>query len=394
MSKASTNLIELLRPQARALKESGIVRAMNYGRDKPGLIPLWAGEGDMATPDFICEAAYRSMLAGETFYTHQRGIPELRRAIGRYYKRLRGLDVAQEQIFVTGSGMQAIQIAVQMIAGAGDEIVIPSPAWPNCAAALELLGARPVPVPFDFTGAAWRLSIDAVLAACTPNTRALYINSPANPTGWVMSAAERDRLLDFARERGLWIIADEVYERFSYDEAGPAPSFLDVARPDDRLLVVNTFSKNWCMTGWRIGWLVAPEELGRTIENLIQYNTSGVAAFMQRAGIVAIDCGEDFAAEQIARAKAGRDLICSRLAASNRIRFARPQGAFYLLLAIDGHEDTDALALRLIDEAGIGLAPGTAFGMGCRRFMRLCFARSSDSLSEAASRLLHWVERN
>jgi aspartate/methionine/tyrosine aminotransferase len=210
-----------------------------------------------------------------------------------------------------------------------------------------------------------------------------------------MSKEEGAALLAFARERGLWIIADEVYERFSYVTEGPAPSFLDIAAPDDRLLVVNTFSKNWSMTGWRIGWLVAPAVLGQTIENLVQYNTSGVAAFMQRAGIAAIEQGEAFAIEQVARARTGRDLVCDRLQQSNRIRFARPDGAFYLLIGIEGHDDSDRLAMKLIDEAGIGLAPGTAFGGGAgERFLRLCFARSADSLAEATDRLLGWVERN
>jgi len=392
--KHAPDLQDVLRPQARGLKESGIVRAMNYGRGKPGLIPLWTGEGDVPTPAFLGDAAHRSMLAGETFYTYQRGIPELRAAISDYYRRLRGLDIPSDRIFVTGSGMQAIQIAVQAIAGIGDEVVIPTPAWPNCAAALELLGATVVPIPFDFAADGWRLQLDRVMAACGARTRAIYINSPANPTGWVMSGEERGALLSFARERGLWIIADDVYERFNYASDGPAPSFIDIAAPEDRLLVINTFSKNWSMTGWRMGWLLAPAALGQLIENLIQYNTSGVAVFMQRAGIEAIEKGEAFATEQVARARAGRDVVCEQLGRSNRIRFAKPDGAFYLLFAIDGHEDTDALALRLIDEAGIGLAPGTAFGRGGKRFMRLCFARSPDSLSQAAERLLRWVESN
>lgn len=412
-----SGLLEALRPEARGLRESGIVRAMNYGRGRQGLIPLWTGESDTPTPPFICEAAYRSMLAGETFYTYQRGIPELRAAIAAYHARMRGLDLPPERFFVTGSGMQGIQLAVQAVAGAGQEVVIPTPAWPNCGAALEILGASPVFVPFDFAAGGWRLDLDKVMAACGPRTRALYINSPSNPTGWIATREEQTRILDFTRDKGLWLIADEVYDRFRFDgprggEAlgadrdgtsggkgngganPPAPSFLEVATPEDRLLVVNTFSKNWSMTGWRMGWLAAPPEIGQVIENLIQYNTSGVAAFMQRAGVAAIEDGEGFATEQVARSKAGRDLVCGRLAGSNRVRFAVPNGAFYLLLAIEGHEDTDSLALRLIDEAGVGLAPGTAFGPGGENFMRLCFARASDGLAQAMDRLMGWIERN
>ena len=382
-----------LRRAAVELPESGIVRVMNYGRAKEGLIPLWAGEGDVATPAFISEAAYRSMLAGETFYTHQRGIPELRQAIADYHARLYGLELPAERFFVTGSGMQAIQIAVQALAGAGDEVVLATPAWPNVDAALRVMGARPVPVPLAFDRDGWRLDVDRLMAACGAHTRAISLNSPGNPTGLTLSAEELAAILSFARERGIWIIADEVYGRFYY-QGSRAPSLLDVMEGDDRVLLVNTFSKNWAMTGWRLGWLSAPAEIGQVIENLIQYSTSGAAVFMQRAGIVAIEEGEDFVAEQVARAAAGRDIACGALQPLNRVRFAWPDGAFYLLFAVDGYEDTETLAIRLVDEAGIGLAPGTAFGPGGESFLRLCFARSADSLNAAMDRLVSWIERN
>lgn len=385
--------VSSLRPTAVDLPESGIVRVMNYGRDREGLIPLWAGEGDVPTPDFISNAAHRSMQAGETFYTHQRGIPELREAIARYLGRLYGRRMDPERIFVTGSGMQAIQIAIQAVAGPGDEVVIPTPAWPNFAAAAEISGARPVCVPFDFGPDGWQLDLDRLLAACGPRTRALFINSPANPTGWTISEDEIDRILAFVRERGIWLIADEVYSRFYY-RGDLAPSFQHAVTPDDRALLVNTFSKNWSMTGWRMGWLQAPPEIGQVIENLIQYNTSGVAIFMQRAGITAIEEGEPFVAEQIERARRGRQIACEALAPLNRARFAWPDGSFYLLVGIEGYDDTNRLAERLVDEANIGLAPGTAFGPGGETFLRICYARSAESMSEAMERLTGWIEAN
>lgn len=247
MSKPQNPYLSALRAEARSLPESGIVRAMNYGCEKPGLIPLWAGESDVPTPEFICEAAYRSMLAGETFYTSQRGIPELREALAAYHARLYGLDLPAERFFITGSGMQAVQIAIQAIAGQGDEIVIPTPAWPNFAATAQIVGARPVLVPMDFTPDGWMLDMDRLKAACGPRTRAIFINSPGNPTGWTASQDEIAALAAFARERGVWIIADEVYARFHYRD-GIAPSFLAAAEPEDRLLIVNAFSKNWSMT--------------------------------------------------------------------------------------------------------------------------------------------------
>lgn len=385
--------LSALRPEARSLPESGIVRAMNYGIGRPGLIPLWTGEGDVATPEFISDAAYRSMRDGETFYTHQRGIPVLREALSAYHQRHYGAEISAEHFFVTGSGMQAVQIAMQAVAGSGDEIVIPTPAWPNYAATAHISGARAVEVPLDFGSEGWTLDIDRLKAACGEKVRALFINTPANPTGWTATLEEITEISAFARERGFWIIVDEVYGRYFY-EGSRAPSFLDVAEEGDRLLVVDTFSKNWAMTGWRMGWLIAPVELGPTIESLIQYNSSGVAVFMQRAGVVALEQGEEFVTAQVARAKAGRDLVCGALAPINRVRLAKPPGAFYLLFSIEGKEDTDALVLRLIDEGNLGLAPGTAFGAGGAPFMRMCFARSEASLSQAMDRLTGWIEKN
>lgn len=385
-------LVGMIRPEARGAPESGIVEVMNYGRGRPGLIPLWAGEGDLPTPDFICAAAVRSLEAGETFYTWQRGIPELRQALADYHARVYGRRFDHDRFFVTGSGMQAIQTAVRMVAGDGDEVVVPSPGWPNSSAALGIAGARTVDLPMRFTADGWRLDLDRLFDACGPATRAIFLNSPSNPAGWTASVAELSAILDFARGRGIWIIADEVYGRFCF-EGDRAPSFHDVAEPEDAVLYVNTFSKNWAMTGWRIGWLEAPPVLGQVIENLVQYSTSGVAAFMQRAAATALADGEDFVAYQVERARRGRDILCETLAATGRVRFAPPAGAFYLFFAIDGEPDVTRLGLRLVDEANVGLAPGTAFGSAGAGFMRACFAASEATVSEAARRLAGWIDR-
>ncbi len=381
-----------LRREAREAPDSGIVEVFNYGRGREGLIPLWAGEGDLPTPAFICEAVARSLQAGETFYTYQRGLPELRAALARYHERLFGRAFSPERFFITGGGMQAIQIAIAATAGAGDELILPTPAWPNFAAAAGIGGAQSVSVPLGFDGTRWNLDLDRLFAAAGERTRVIFINSPANPTGWMATEEELREILRFARERGLWIIADEVYLRFVYGETPRAPSFYDLIEEDDRVIFVNTFSKNWAMTGWRIGWLSAPAALGGVIENLIQYSTSGVAAFMQRGAIAAVEGGEDFVRAQVARAAAGRKIVCESLAGSNRVRFAWPDGAFYLFFTIDGAPDTGKLGLTLVDEANIGIAPGTAFGPGGVAFMRLCFARKAEDLSEAMRRLGAWLE--
>ncbi len=388
------SLLDHIRPQALALPESGIVEVMNYGRRREGLIPLWAGEGDLPTPSFISEASTRALAAGETFYTWQRGIPELRAAIAAYMTRLYGVPEDPERYYVTGSGMQAIQIALALTLSAGEEILIPSPSWPNAAAAAEVIGARPIHVPlsFDAERGFW-LDLDKLEDAVTPRTRVIFINSPANPTGFVAPAQTLRGVLDIARRHGLWIVADEIYGRFYFEEGGLAPSFHDVMEPEDRILFVQTFSKNWAMTGWRLGWIEAHPSLGQVLENLIQYATSGVAGFMQRAGVTALERGESFVTHQIERARRGRDIVAQGLASTNRVRFANPPGAFYMFFAVEGETDTRQLALRLVDEAGIGLAPGTAFGPGGEAYLRMCFARGEAQITEATDRLVRWLRK-
>jgi len=388
-----TDLLSALTPRALAAPPSGIVEVMNYGRLREGLIPLWAGEGDLPTPDVVRAAAARSLAEGETFYTWQRGIPELRAALARYHDRLYGGPFSPERFFVTGSGMQAIQIALTALTGPGDEVIVPTPSWPNFAAAVGVAGARAVELPMTFGNRGWTLEIDRLAAAITPATKAIFVNSPCNPTGWTATRAELAEILALARRHDLWIVADEVYGRFVYDGSTRAPSFHDVAEPDDKLIFVNTFSKNWAMTGWRIGWIEAPAVLGDVIENLIQYATSGVAVFMQRAAVAALDEGEPFLAEQVARIAESRTILCDALAAEGRVRFAVPEGAFYLFFAVDGVDDPARLGLRLVDEANIGLAPGTAFGTAGTGWLRLCFARGPQRIEQATARLVDWLGR-
>jgi aspartate/methionine/tyrosine aminotransferase len=386
----------LINPRMRAVEESGIVEVFNYGRDRQGLIPLWVGEGDLVTPDFICAAATQSFARGETFYTNQRGVPELRAAIARYMTRVYGAApgggaFSPEQFFVTVGGMHALEIATRLAAGPGDEIIVPSPAWPNFQGAIALAGARTVFAPM-IAGERWRLDLDRLADAVGPATRAIVLNSPANPTGFSATIDELVALRDLARRHGLWIIADEIYGRFVYD--GPrAPSFHDVMAPDDQILFVQTLSKNWAMTGWRIGWLEAPPALGPVIENIVQYTTSGVPVFAQRAAETAIEGGEDFIAQQLSSMKHCRDILCKGLAANGRARFSYPEAAFYLFTAFDGIKDTRQLAFQLVDEAGLGVAPGTAFGPGGESYIRICFARRPDEIAEATRRLTRWLAK-
>lgn len=386
-----SNLTQLRR-EAVAAPESGIVAVINYARGREGLIPMWAGEGDLATPDFITEAASASLKAGETFYTWQRGLPELRHALADYTARLYGRPSSPERFFVTGSGMQAIQITLAALVGAGDEVVFIGPAWPNFAAAAELQGAAAREVALGWTEAGWRLDLQKLKDAIGPKTRAVFVNTPANPTGWTADEATLRTILDIARDAGVFIIADEIYSRFFY-AGSRAPSFHDVMAEHDPIFFVNSFSKNWAMTGWRVGWIETNAAYGDIIENLIQYSTSGVAAFMQRGALAALEQGEPFVESQIARAGEARELFASRLQATNRVALTPPDGAFYQFFAIDGVDDTKAAAFRIVDEAGVVLAPGTAFGQSGHRFLRACFHRRLDEVEAAADRLVDWIGR-
>lgn len=384
------SILNSLSPRALAAPESGIVEVVNYARGREGLLPLWVGEGDLPTPDFINRAAMASLNAGETFYTWQRGIPELRQALADYYGRHFGTSLPMEHFYVVGSGMQAIQLSVQAITSPGDEMVYLTPAWPNIAAALEIAGARSVGVPLQFENGKWSLDLGRLEAAITPRTKGLFVNTPSNPTGWTATHQDLADILALARKHGLWIMADEIYALYYY-AGGRAPSFLDVKDADDKILFVNSFSKNWSMTGWRVGWIVAPAEIGQVIENLVQYSTSGVAQFMQRGAVAALNEGDDFVRSNIAKATRSRDILCDALIATNRVETLKPDGALYSFLKIDGVTDSRRAAIDIVDKTNVGLAPGTAFGEGGELFMRACFLRDPAKVADAAERLSRYI---
>src|SRR4029079_4524605 len=315
--------------------------AMTVFRDRDVVAP-WFGEGDLVTPDFVREAAAKGLEAGETFYTWQRGIPELRAALSAYTERVYGIKCPADRISVTTGGMQAILLCCQLLLDPGDNIVIVSPIWPNITSATRLMRGEPKYVALDRTKeGAWSLDVQKVFDAVDSRTRAIFVNSPGNPTGWTMTSDQQRALLDFARKRGLWIMADEVYARLIYTRA-VAPSFLEPAGPDDPLIVLNSFSKPWAMTGWRIGWLTHPPSLGEQLAKLVQINTSGIPAFLQRGAIAAVEKGEDFIAQMVDRCREGRELVFQRLSANPRVTIARPQAAFYNFFSVDGVSDTMA----------------------------------------------------
>ena len=387
-------LLDSIKRSQRDEPDSGILVAVNHGFGRPDVIPLWTGEGHLATPKFICDAASRSLYAGETFYTWQRGIPALRKALADYHGVQYGKPFKPDNFFVTGSGMQAMQTIFQLLAGEGDQIIVPTPAWPNYPGPMRMMGVEPVYVPIRFANRKWQIDLDQLFDSITPKTRAICFNSPSNPIGWVASLDDLTAVRNFARKHGIWIIADEVYGRFYYPRAGHAaraPSFIDITDSEERVIYANTFSKNWAMTGWRVGWVQAPLALGPAIERIIQYNTSGTAAFMQRGCVAALKKGEDFASDQVRRARLNRDLVCDALSQFPQVQFEVPEGAFYLFFSLDGMTDSTKTVLRIIDEAKVGLAPGGTFGQGGEMFMRMCYLRDPDVLTTALERLGNWL---
>lgn len=378
--------MNLIREEIVAMEDSPILDVWRMGFSIPDVIGLWAGEPDIPTPPFICDAAIWALRAGHTFYTHNRGIPELRAAIRRYILRLYGQDIADDRIAVTSAGMNAVQIICQALLGAGSKAVAITPSWPNIMRAMTISGAEVVEVALRRSDIGWSLDVDAVAAACGPGVRLLYLASPANPTGWAISRSEAHSILELTRERGIALISDEVYHRIVYDRP-VAFSFLELMRPDDAVFVVNSFSKSWAMTGWRLGWFVYPDGFMETAEKLIQFNTSGGQAFLQHGAVAALDEGESFVAEFVERCRVGRAIVSRRLSAMPGVREVASNGSFYSMFEVDGVSDTIGFCKDLLVGARVGLAPGRAFGKGAETLIRLCYAKSPANLEAAMDRL-------
>ncbi|MDJ0611630.1 MAG: pyridoxal phosphate-dependent aminotransferase [Kiloniellales bacterium] len=381
-----------LRPEIEALETSGIAQVFELGLGRDDIVRLWVGEGDLPTPAFIGEAATRALKDGKTFYNRKRGIPELCEALARYSNELYGVSLDPERFTVTSSGMTGILLTLQTMVRPGDKVVVVSPVWPNIVSAVQVAGGLVEEIVLDrLPEGGFRLDLDRLMAVCDGTTRAVFVNSPGNPSGWVMPREEQQALLDFCRRRGLWLISDEVYSRFVYDrpasERPTAPSFLTLIEPEDPVIVVNSFSKTWAMTGWRMGWVIHPPSLAETFDRLVEFCTSGAPHFLQYGCIAALEQGEPFAQEMIERCRRGGELVYQRLSPLPRVRIARPKGSFYAFFAVDGLTDSLAFAKDLVDRAAVGLAPGSAFGAGGEGHLRLCFASSLEGLSEGLDRL-------
>ena len=381
------------RAAVRALTASKIRELYNEGIGRSDVLAFWVGEPDEPTPEFIRKAGTDSIAAGEVFYTHNLGIPELREALAAYVSKLHSkIDVGQ--IAVTSAGVNALMLASQLIVDPGDHVVEVVPLWPNLQEIPKILGARVRTVSLNFTARGWQLDLDQLVDALTPGTRALYLNSPNNPTGWTIGPEEQKALLEHCRRHGIWIFADDAYERLYYGPGGIAPSFLKLADEGDRLISANTFSKSWLMTGWRLGWLVVPPSLAADLGKLIEYNTSCAPVFVQRAGIAAVTRGEPVVAHTLERFRGARDFLVSKLKELEQVRVAEPDGAMYAFFTLEGMTDSLGFCKRLVREHGLGLAPGAAFGPEGEGFVRWCFAASQERLAEGVRRLAEGIARS
>ncbi|WP_206998810.1 pyridoxal phosphate-dependent aminotransferase [Trinickia mobilis] len=388
------------RDAVRALRPSQIREVANAGFGVADVLPFWFGESDRVTPKFIRDAASEALAAGATFYTHNLGIAPLREALAGYVSALHG-QTSPEQVAVTSAGVNALMLAAQLVVGAGDRVVAVTPLWPNLVEIPKILGAGVQTVSLEYGRQGWTLDVERLLAALTPDTRLLMLNSPNNPTGWVMTRDEQRAVLEHCRRHGIWIVADEVYERLYYggthtDGGGTprsAPSFLDLGGRDERVICVNSFSKTWLMTGWRLGWIVAPSVLMDDLSKLVEYNTSCAPAFVQQAGVVAVKEGERFAAELAASLRASRDHLVSALAQIPGIDVKAPPGAMYLFFSLPGAEHSLDLCKALVREVGLGLAPGSAFGSEGEGFVRWCYACDPARLDQGVERLRRFLAR-
>jgi aspartate/methionine/tyrosine aminotransferase len=385
-----------IRSDILKLEQNGIARVAYEGIGNPDVIPLWFGETDLVTPQFIRKAAKRALDEGKTFYVYARGITELREAIAAFHRRITGAEIGLERITVPGAATLAVVTALQCLIETGDNIVVVAPIWPFIVQAAQVAGAqsRLVMLEPDWSGASpsWHLDLDRLFGACDERTKAIFVASPGNPTGWVMRRDEQMAVLEFTRRRGIAVISDEVYGTLVYGEQKHAPSFLQIAEPDDNVFVINTFSKAWAMTGWRIGWLVHPKSLETAMHVMAVTNNTGATTFAQYGALAALSReGDAFVAEMRARCRRGRDVVQAFLGGQNRIRWVPPEGAFYGFLHVDGLKDSLAFAQHLVRNAGVGVAPGSAFGESgdpkIESYVRICFAQDPATLEAGLNRL-------
>ncbi|HLK18574.1 MAG TPA: pyridoxal phosphate-dependent aminotransferase [Bryobacteraceae bacterium] len=361
-----------------------------------GVLKLYFGESNLPTPEYIKRAAQKAMADGFTFYTENAGLPSLRKALARYYQEQQGVELDPTgEIVITASGVQALNVGIRCLLDPEDEALVLTPAWPNGASNVAMANAKAIEIPHPLVGDRYQIDFAALEAAVTPRTRMLLYTSPSNPLGWVATVEEQRQLLDFTRRHNLWLMADEVYERLNYTgpkPTSPAPSILKLATRDDAVIVVQSFSKMYCMTGWRLGWLVSRRDLCARATQLNEFIISHAPSFAQRAAETALLWGENALAEMLARLKENRDFCLAAMAKMPRVTVPKPDGAFYLFPKIAGMTDSFDFCKRLLMDTHVGLAPGVAFGAGGEGSVRICYAAERQIVQEAMARFAMFLK--
>jgi aspartate/methionine/tyrosine aminotransferase len=384
----------MLRSSLEPLPASRIREVANAAMGRDDVLKFWFGEGDLPTPDFIREAAKAALDDGETFYNHNLGIAELRESVAGYVNRLHrpAFPVGADRVAITSSGVSALSLVAQSLFEPGDRVAIVTPVWPNVTAQPRIMGAEVTRVPLSCRAGRWTLDLQRLIAAAGTGTRAVIVNSPNNPTGWVMPQEDWNALLAHCRRHGIWLIADDAYERLIYDGSTHAPGVLGQVDPDERFISANTFSKSWTMTGFRLGWLVAPRGFIANFAKMVEFNTSCAPTFIQRAGIAAIEQGDALIATTRARLQEARDALVAQLSRLPGVECALPDGAMYLFFRVAGRSD-DSLdfAKRLVASVGLGLAPGVAFGPEGEGYLRWCFASQPRLIDAGVTRLARFL---
>lgn len=363
-----------------------VARAKALMAEGKDIVRLEIGDPDLPTPLMVTEAAERAMRAGDTGYTQSAGLPSLREAICDHYRATYTVEVSPEDIVVTQGTSPAMLLLFGALLDPGDEVILADPCYPAYPNYINFLGGVPVRVPVR-AEEGFRFRPEEIEAAIGPRTRAIMINSPANPMGTVLPAEDLEALADIAERHGLWIASDEIYHGLQFE--GRERTILEFT---DRAFVLNGFSKAYAMTGWRLGYLIAPSQFVRSCEVIQQNFFLCANHFVQVAGTVALR----EAGSEVARMREiydeRRKYLVPALRGLGLTVDAEPTGAFYVFAdARSWGADSLQLAYRLLDEAGVALAPGIDFGPGGEGFLRVSYATSIDRLREGVSRLERWA---
>ncbi len=380
------------RDEVRSLRVSQIREVANAGMGRDDILAFWFGESDQPTPEPIRRAAAEALLSGRTYYTHNLGRADLREALAGYLTGLHGRPIGADRVCVVNSGVNALMLANQAVVSPGDRVIVVTPVWPNLVEIPKILSAQVETFGLEPAQGRWRLDVDRLMDRLTPDVRALVINAPNNPTGWMLPAEDRAPILERCRANGTWLICDDVYERLAFG-APSAPSFLPLAEPDDRVIGVNSFSKAWRMTGWRLGWMTCPPALLESLGVLVEYNTSCAPDFVQEGALAAVTAGGAHVEALRAELAAAKDQVLGALRAMPGVEAPEPDGGLYAFFRVAGCEDSMSLAKRLVAEAGLGLAPGSAFGDEGEGWLRWCFAARPEKNAAGLERLASFLAK-